>query len=150
MKSNRFLIIICLILLIGNISLGVMLFGRRPGHDHRPEGPKKYIIEKLHLDQAQQEKYETLITAHRAAISDAQDEIMKTKNKLYALLNQNDNTAKDLLVSQIALLQNKIENIHYDHFADIRALCRPDQLDEFNELSTGIAALFAPPPMKRK
>ena len=50
------------------------------------------------------------------------------------------------------MLQKEVEMINYDHFSDIRALCRPDQMDNFNTLAQELAQIFKPekqgPPRK--
>jgi hypothetical protein len=109
-------------------------------------GPKNYIIEKLKFDAAQQEAYEKLIFNHRNSINQKEDEIKFLKNKLYATLSAKSLPAeKDSLIAAIQTVQQQIENIHYNHFADIKKICTPQQLPLYNELSKEFASFFMPP-----
>ena len=115
------------------------------------EGPKKIIIERLHFDTAQVAQYELLITDHRKAIRQLKDSISETKNELYQSLQTDSFTGKDSLTNLLSALQKRIETVHYDHFAQIKKLCKPAQREAFNELTHELAFYFTterkgPPP----
>jgi hypothetical protein len=57
---------------------------------------------------------------------------------------------RDSLILEINKVQMNIENIHYNHFLDIKGLCRPEQQQAFNALTADIAKLFSPRPPKRR
>lgn len=142
------------ILILLNLTLLGLTFGKSflfsPGQ-HRPphpEGPKGLIIEKLHFDHAQKKAYEKLIHAHRTQIDSLDHEVRFCKNELYSLLKQEtiDTSAQKKLVSKLGELQLHIEQTHFNHFADIKKLCRPNQMDDYDELTAELAALFSHPP----
>lgn len=145
------------ILLLMNVAILLFLvIGKPPMPEHRPhgmngphhEGPKRLIIEKLHFDDEQKQAYEKLIHAHRAQIDSLDHEVRFCKNELYSLLKQEpiDTAAQKKLVSKLGELQLQIEQTHFDHFRDIKKLCHPDQMDDFDDLTTKLAALFSHPP----
>ena len=129
--------------------LGFLFFSKPSGLSHeRPEhggdGPKRIIIEKLHFSEAQVMDYERLIQEHRSAIRELDANIRQTKNALYATLSDTSATGKDSLESRLGDLQRTIEKVHYNHFADIKKICTPEQLPYFNALTKELAKLFAP------
>lgn len=135
------------VLLAANLLLAAALYGRKPP---RHEGPRKLIIEKLHFDDSQIARYDTLVGAHRKAIEQKQRDMVRLKNELYAgLKNEQDSDnflpQADSTLQQIKATQIAIERIHYAHFRDIKRLCRAEQLPYFDQLSAEIARLFAPP-----
>ncbi len=117
---------------------------------HRPKGkppmeqagPKNIIIDRLHFDKEQTAQYEQLIEQHQSAIRTLNDSIKIAKNNLYQSLTDENTAGKDSLIAKLSLLQRKIELTHYDHFASIRTLCKPDQLEAFNNLTKELARFF--------
>lgn len=148
-KLVTFSIITLLVINLG--TLGFLLFsGPKKGH-FPPDGgrpkPREIIIEQLHLDAQQVADYEVLIRQHRQQITATEDKIRDTKNELYLLLNSTtvDSTKKDSLVSTLAQYQKEIELIHFNHFSDIKKLCKPEQLDGFSDLTEELSRLFSKP-----
>jgi periplasmic protein CpxP/Spy len=122
--------------------------GMRPG---KPEGPKKMIIEKLHFDEAQVAAYETLISEHKKSVKELKDSISDTKKNLYQSLKTESFAGKDSLVNVLSALQKRMELVHYEHFAQIKKLCKPEQIEAFNALTNELAFYFTtekkgPPP----
>ena len=65
------------------------------------------------------------------------------KNELYSQLSKPmQDQQTDSLMTAISILQKEVEMINYAHFSDIRALCRPDQLDDFNTFAQELAQIF--------
>ncbi len=157
MNKNRLLIFLIAGLLISNILLVLFIMkGKRhgPGHGPGPEGPPQHkpsprevVIERLHFDETQVAKYETLIQKHRSDVKDTEKALMELKTNLYNNLKNTENkTLSDSLINSIIALQNKLEHIHYAHFEDIKKLCTPEQLNNFNELANDLARIFGPAP----
>ncbi len=148
------LLVICLVIL--NIGLLAYLFlGSRKTHPPKrvmKSSPKEIIIEKLNFNAKQIANYEELIKDHRAKISATEKQNKELKNSLYQfLLKSSENKSiVDSIVNLLGENQKLIENIHFNHFADIKKLCEPDQMESFGELATELSGIFAPPPMPRK
>ena len=143
MNKTKLLSIISVVLFISNIALVACVFLGQ----HRPtskEGPRDIIIERLHFDTQQVAAYDKLIRKHRNTIRVQQDAMMGLKNQLYSrLLDFPDAVIKDSLEREIGKLQIAIENINFDHFKEIKLLCKEDQQKAYGELIHDIARLFA-------
>jgi len=157
MSKLKLLTIAVIGLLMINLGIIAWLFFQKPAAPgRRPidgEGPKLLIIDRLNFDMEQVAAYEVLIKAHQSAIRQTEDSIRIAKNQLYATLTATEPVGKDLLITKLSDLQKQIEQIHYNHFTDIRKLCKPDQLDDFNRLTEDLAHFFnqgkkRPPPPK--
>lgn len=147
MKIQKLLIISVVLLLLLNGGIITYLFLSKTG---RPEGkrmPREIVIEKLHFDESQIIAYEKIIRQHQEQIRSLDDSIRLSKNELYLLLNENSgsNNRKDSLFETLAHFQNQIEQTHYNHFLEIKAICRKDQLDDFKQLTEELSKLFSHP-----
>lgn len=144
MSKLRIVTTLSIGLLIINILLVGFILFKRNGHP-RIEGPRNIIIEKLHFDEAQVVKYDTLIQWHRKEIRQIESEIINIKNQLYSHLSTNSLAdVKDSLIQEITLRQISIEQIHLKHFEDIKLLCRDKQLDDYQKLTKELASYFGP------
>ena len=142
MNKIKLLIAIIAVLILSN---GILLFMHLNRPNPRGEGPKDYIIEKLHFDVEQAKKYEGTIQQHRKAIHENEQEMNQLRNALYRqLASPVDSSKLDSVLSLIALQQEKAERINYNHFMEIKQICKPEQLKDFNELTQEIAQLFSP------
>jgi periplasmic protein CpxP/Spy len=159
MNKNRLLIFLIAGLLISNILLVVfMMKGRGPGHHgpphHKGGSPRDLIIERLHLDAGQIKKYDTLIKKHRSDLSGYEETLLALKTDLYSnLKNKTDKATIYYSIDAIAKVQAQIESVHYTHFEDIKNLCKPEQLKDFDKLVNELARIFShgpPPPPHHK
>ena len=143
MTKNKLLISIIVVLGMCNLAL-ISVVLMKKGKDHVPHGPKNLIIKKLDLDEKQIAHYSELISTHRALIMDEDLEIKKVKKELYLHLRRTPNKQTiDSLTYEIGLIQIKIEKHHYEHFEDIKNLCKPYQLKNYDELISEIQELFS-------
>jgi hypothetical protein len=157
MEKTKLLTITVIGLLLLNLGTLSFLFLNGKNHKLPHEGgrpqPKEIIIEKLHLDAAQQKEYVKLIQWHRSEIRELDDNIRQAKNELYMQLSQAEVNvkAKDSLIILINSNQKQIEETHFKHFEDIKKLCHKDQLEDFNELTEELSRIFTPnkPPRPR-
>ena len=154
-KLLTFSVIALLLLNLG--TLGFLLLsggkGHHPPKNHGPEGrpkPKEIIIEKLHFDVQQIVEYDKIIKVHQVKIRSLDDSIRSTKEELYDLLTKDiiDEKAKTSLFDNLSSYQKQIESAHFNHFQDIKKLCKEDQLDDYNDLTEELGRLFSkkPPP----
>ena len=153
MEKSKFYLLIIIGLLISNCMLVGFLFLRNDGGAGKPphpgspmqRGPRNLIIDRLKFDKEQVFRYDKLIAWHRREIDKADQRIVDLKNTLYLGLTETiDSTRVDSLISEMTATRKQIEEVHYKHFMDIRGLCKPEQLPEFNELTRDMASLFAP------
>jgi periplasmic protein CpxP/Spy len=150
MSKLRLLSFAVIALLAMNLALVGFLFLRKPPlpPGGRPsiakEGPKNKIIEQLHFDAEQVIQYQKLIDEHKSSIKILRDDIRDTKSQLYKTLIEEDGERNDSLIVKLGDLQKKIETAHYNHFKEIKKLCKPDQLEYFNTLTDELADFFSP------
>ncbi len=147
MNKVKILVIAVVILLASNVFFLVKMLS----HDDKPERktPKDMIIQKLNFDDKQIKEYEALIDAHRSKIGALDKQIIDAKLELYMNMDDaNDQTrGEDFEALTTYLLE--VEKLHYQHFLDIKKLCRPDQISQFEELSLELPQLFSPPKAPR-
>ena len=139
MNKFKFLISIIAALLISNgiLVYNLLLNQREKG------GPKKLIIELLDFDSIQIEQYDSLIQLHRQAVTKNDLIINNSRLDLYKLLNQKGHTSKvDSIMFAIGQQQTVSEEINYQHFLDIKKLCKPHQLDKYKVFTMQIPQLF--------
>lgn len=140
-KTNFYILVICLLLISNFVLLYFAL--QKPSRGFDPDSPKNTIIEKLHFDENQIEAYQKLIDKHRKDIKKNNDQILMLKKELYSNLKNDDSKRElDSITTQIATIQKQIEEIHFNHFLDIKALCKPNQLSEFDELTDELTEIF--------
>ena len=140
MNKTQFLILIIIGLLISN---GILLFMHinRPGMNG---GPRNLIIEKLHFDKEQVQKYDVIIENHRYLVRENEDLMNQSRTELYQELVKPQDSAKiNALIFKISSLQDKSEKIHYNHFLDIKKICNTSQQNDFVDLTKELSQLFS-------
>lgn len=146
MNRTRFYQVVIVLLLVSNLLLVFFCVWPARRHGHDADSPRDIIIRKLDMDKEQVRLYDRLIQKHRSEIAERDRQMMDCKNTLYALLPMDAQPATtDSLTTAIAAIQKDIEQIHFEHFLQIKALCRPEQLPAYEELSHEIAAIFNHP-----
>jgi periplasmic protein CpxP/Spy len=141
MNRVKYLSIISAVLLLSNFAMiGFILLRKPPLHDR---GPRNIVIEKLHFDEQQIAAYDTLINAHREALKSRNEAVLKLKKDLYNGLNQSPNpSVKDSLLLEISKVQSSIEETHYTHFEDLKALCKDNQRQDFEAFTKELTGYF--------
>lgn len=121
-----------------------------PGHPGMPPpgSPATLIIDRLHFDEGQQARYRRLVRQHQQASAQLAEASTSLYQRYYKLLSQAwpDTAATQLLSRQIAANQQAVAELNFTHFAQIRALCRPDQLPAFVRLLDDLTQLFRDQP----
>ncbi|MFN0014374.1 MAG: hypothetical protein ACKVU2_07480 [Saprospiraceae bacterium] len=142
-----------LALLVLNIALVAYLGLRREYPPRRNGEIKNLVVERLHFDAAQITAYEGLIHRHQTGIKAKEQDMRATKQRLYSSLKGSEFSEKDTLIQQIGRLQTEIEQLHFDHFLEVKNLCRPEQVAGFHSVAEELARLLSPrrpPPPDRK
>ena len=149
MNKTKLLSIAVIALLLLNFGILSFLFLSKGNPPSDRKMPREIVIEKLHFDKNQIVAYEKIIEIHQNTIRDLDKSIRETKNELYQLLNSDkiDSVQKDSLFLRLASYQKQIETTHFNHFLDIKKICKKEQLSDYNDLTKELSSLFAP---KRK
>ena len=150
MNKSKFLTIIVIALLVCNLSLIGFIFSHKPGK-HERNNPRNFIIEKLDLTENQIEEYEILIASQKPLFKEKKMLLHEKENQLYMLLQGTaEESAPEVLSNEIGTLQRQIEILQYNHFKDIKALCKPNQIGRYDELMTEISRVFSTPRHKER
>ena len=148
MNKIKFLKYLVLGLFLLNImTISSLIFAEIDNNNtkNHPPKPDKIIVEKLHFDNIQQQQYRKLITWHRRRIDNFDLQIKKNKQLLYFELSKEniDLKRKDSLISNLSFIQNEIETTHFQHFEDIKKICKPNQIKDFENLTKELTIIFS-------
>jgi Spy/CpxP family protein refolding chaperone len=147
MNKLRFLTWSVIILLLLNAgTLIYLLTTKKP--DQRPpgEGASNFIIEQLKLDAQQQQQFSELRRQHQDVTRQIQEEDRKLHDQYFDLLKTDnpDKAKADSISLLIAQQRSNIEKATFDHFQQLRKLCREDQKKLFDTTIDEIMRLMAP------
>jgi periplasmic protein CpxP/Spy len=144
MSKNKILTILSIALFVLNIGTITALILGKPKHPPRPagHGPKEIIIDRLKFDNTQIAQYQQLIDIHKKQIEERETKIKAYKNELYQLLQSDNKSKEDSLVQLIGLTFMEIEQANFNHFEDLKLICKPGQLENYNKLTADLAKLF--------
>lgn len=151
MNKQRFLWVTIILLLLLNLGTLAWLFfsQNKPGGGRPPAGAADFIVEQLQLDQQQQEQFRELRQQHRAIIRKVLEEDKRLHDSYFSLL-KTDNPDKRMADSVAALMaeqRSRIEAAAFDHFAQLRKICRDEKQKKlFDETIDEIARHAGAPP----
>ncbi len=138
LKENKFAAITITLLVILNIAL-LSVFAL-PTLMHAPHEkdfkPGSFIVDKIGFDQDQRNYYFSLQESHRERMNDLQSQINTKRKELFDLLRiEGDHTVMvDSITAEIGSLSSETEHTTYKHFASIRAICTPEQLEKLDNI----------------
>ncbi|HYD22232.1 MAG TPA: periplasmic heavy metal sensor [Flavipsychrobacter sp.] len=145
MKNEHFYKIVIIMLLLLNAGvLGYLWLHNddRKGPPHGPHmRPDQMIIERIGLDDKQQEAFRVLKDEHHNQMIDIQGADSKLHTDLFALLKQDpvDSVLKDDLLAKLKTNDSLKEEMTFDHFRKLRAVLRPEQQPKLDELVAELA-----------
>lgn len=146
MKKTKLLEFTVIALFILNFGILGFLFLHKDNDGPRDRKmPREIVIEKLHFNKNQVEKYDNVIRKHRQNIRIIDDSIRKTRNELYQLLNFKtvDTLKRDILYLKFSSFQKQIETTHFNHFIEIKNICKENQLQDFDNLTKELSKIFS-------
>jgi hypothetical protein len=153
MKKTKLFGVLAIAFFLLNLVLVAFIVFKKPHHPPLPRtGPKDLIIEKLDLDADQVKSYEALIPIHQMSMMEQRTKMGQIKKELYESLKNDAPHMDEKLKSELIVTETKLQQLQYNHFKDIKEICREDQLENFNALTEEIARLFSenvpPPPLE--
>ena len=151
MNKMRFLTVCIILLLILNAVTLFILFHMHLGQPHGVhggEGPAKYIIEQLKLDTRQQEQFAELRNRHHDFARKSHEEEERLHDLYFSLLKTDDpDKAKvDSVATLIGAQRKALATATFEHFRELRAICRGDQKKLFDATVDEIARMVSGPP----
>lgn len=149
MKRETLLTIAVIALLLLNFGTLCFLLLRRPPHPDGPDGPGRFdrhIVEQLHLTTDQQRRFEQLKSAHHEQMLDSDRAYRNVLKNYFALLKNEEIPVaqRDSLLSQLTDIQKTKATVTFQHFADLKALCTPEQKADFEALLPDLMQVIAP------
>lgn len=155
--QKRFLIGLVIGLSLFNfLSLSLLLYrefaSRSPHHESfKPEEPRNMAVmleKELNFDQDQIDRFRELRREFRHKADQNRTALEKLRKQVMSeALNDSPNNEKiDNLAGQIGQLEINKTTLITHHFQKIKALCRPDQMENFNILLKNLSRQLSPLP----
>ena len=145
-KQRRYLWIIIIILLIMNITALALLWLGRPEGRRPQSGPPDPIEEKIRTERMlqnelgfnkiQTEQYLRMRQEHRSQAQQLEDEIRQLKKHMFdeVLEESPQPLLSDSLLRLVQEKQANLEKLTFQHFLDLKKLCKPEQQDKLKLL----------------
>jgi protein CpxP len=150
MKSKILTIGLILMLLI-NATLIFILVQGPPRPSHKNAGSlMEEISQKLGLSEEQKMQYQTLARQHREAMNGIDKLNMDIAKDYYSTLKIGNESDSDSLLQKLLELERSKQQLTYHHFADLKALCTPEQLPKFNTIIDNILQVLIPEKKKNQ
>jgi Spy/CpxP family protein refolding chaperone len=126
-----------LLLVLNAITLYFFL-GNKPAPKKKPANNRpysEYITRKLNFDTVQQQQLKELRDKHKQELDSLRKEDRQIQEAKTQFLKDGvtDSAKLDSIFTLSAANKKKFELAFHNHFMQIRALCRPDQLQLFNQ-----------------
>jgi periplasmic protein CpxP/Spy len=149
MKKNGLKYLVMIALLINAATLIFFWLHRPPPQGDRPPPRGKMqqdkLIESLNFDENQQKTFEILRGQHRQAMDSFSREIAENRKILYEKMPLNDAKTADSLMVRIGYAQQKIEAVTFQHFTEVRKICRPEQQQKLDKMLLEVASIVSKP-----
>jgi periplasmic protein CpxP/Spy len=138
MSKTKFLTILVVLLLLLNAVTLYFLIGNKPAPKKKPGGNRsysEYISKKLNFDTIQFQQLKELRDNHKKELDSLRKEDRQIQEAKTQMLKDGvtDNVKLDSIFTVAAANKKKFEMAFHNHFMQIRALCRPEQLQLFNQ-----------------
>ncbi len=151
---QRWLLVLVAILLLTNIATLSIYWFKKPNHEggpgHDPGNREKrmgqFMFDQMKFDATQEAAYwklrDSMIDTQRPVVDSMRD----AKKRFFDLLNQSNVTDSALITrsNEIAALQKRLDLATFRHFQNVRAICRPDQLQKFDTVIKEIVNRMTP------
>jgi protein CpxP len=151
--KNKWLVAGIILLLLLNIATIALLWTGKPKQmPPRQRGDAaEFIINEVGFDAAQQRQYHSLIDEHQKNSRALRDEIKIAKDKFFDQLSTSDSSdqgTKDASAEVMKRIQ-QLDMTTFEHFKQVRAICRPDQQKKFDAIIHNAIGLMGPRPPDR-
>ncbi len=150
LRNNKYIGWIVILLAALNVVLLVFIWsGQKRFKKDAPKNGMKLLEERLELDAHQRKQLETIREDHFKEMETLRrnsHEARKALHNLWSQINVEDKVND--LTQRLGTIQSSIEKATYDHFAQIRAVCTPQQQQIFDSMIKDILKRNDPPGMK--
>lgn len=145
--KNKWLIAVVILLLVANITTITLFWMNKENKPPRPQQPIDFINRELGFDQRQKEQYSDLVKEHRDKARQMREEIKRSKDEFFALLQQ-PGVTDSMKISASAKaneLVQQLDILTFNHFQKVRALCTPAQQKKFDDIIHKVLQMMAGP-----
>jgi hypothetical protein len=125
--------IVAILILINVGSLVVFWINER--HYMGGSQPKEFIARELRFDEGQTEAFEIIVKKHQDQSAEIRLEITAAKKAYYKA-----GPTDSLALLSLTKAYGKLEILNYEHFQEIRSICKGDQKQTFDQLLQKIIA----------
>jgi len=145
-KQKHYLGLVVILLVLLNLTTLTMLWIGRPERQAPLRGPRNLIEEQhriqqllkeeLGFDEAQIEQYLQMRRKHGERVRQLDEEIRQLKKQMFdEVLQENPQpTLSDSLLKLTQEKQLQIERLTFQHFLDLKKICKPEQQDKLKLL----------------
>lgn len=151
---QRWLLVLVAILLLTNIATLSIYWIKKPNHEGGPARDNgshekrmgQFLVDQMKFDTTQAAAYWKLRDSMIARQRPVVDSMRNAKKSFFDLLNQSGTTDSALIArsNEIADLQKRLDLATFRHFQNVRAICRPDQLEKFDTVIKEIVNRMTP------
>lgn len=152
MNKEKLLILVVIVLVVLNVSvLGYLFFSKSSFPPPPPKSPERFIVE-LGFDEDQRNKFEILREKQFELFDEIDKKFNNVSKEYFELIKKDsfDPAVKDSLERVIAEIQVEKAKMLFNHFKDLKNICRPDQKEKFDELIPELIRFLKPPPDKMR
>lgn len=139
MNRTKLLYTALAILLVMNLgTLGFLLFHRAEDEGCRNRNRKqsgRLLPETLRFDEGQEAAFIRLKNRHQEKVESLCITSDSLRRTLFLMLRnpRPDTLAASAIIDSISNLKATILMLNFNHFRDIRSICRPDQITDYNQ-----------------
>lgn len=138
MNKSKFLTIAIVLLLLLNATTLYFLFAKKnyKRSSHGGTGHySEFIIKQLKFDTVQIAQLKQLRDQHKPELDELRKQDKLLQDARFTLLKKGvtDSLKIDSVLNLLAANKKQFEMAFHKHFMEVRALCRPDQLELFNK-----------------
>jgi hypothetical protein len=152
MSREKLLTVSVVLLLLLNFGiLGFLLLGHKPppppDGPGRPPHPGLPVVEKLHFDESQKTAFDQMKKEHHATMEKLDEQHEGILKQYFEMLGKSGNiqSQKDSLEHALASVEARRASVTFEHFNAVKAMCRPDQVSQFDDLIPDILQLLLKP-----
>ena len=137
-RSKVFLLIIGILVVTNIVLISFLLQKKQPAKQTQHQDRKAYISSflksEIAFDQQQLLRYDTLSDQHRQKMKNTFDKTRQSKSEQFSQLVSGGFTDSVIytVAEKSAAAQKAMEVIQLNHLRNIRLLCRPEQLPNFD------------------
>jgi len=147
-KPSWLPIAVVVLAVVNLVTLGLLWFGR---HNPPPRrDARQFLVTELQLDAVQVRRFDSLRRVHFAEVDTLHEEMHRLKDALFARLPLA--AGGSAVADSIGSVQARIERSTFNHFAELRRLCNPQQQQSFDrvikDVLRGMGPEGGPPPRR--